>query len=94
MLFVILSAIGFALIENIVYLISDPSIGLAIGRNLTTVIMHIVFTGGEPLTTNNRMELLAVIEVLKYLQERYAPAHNIHFYVDSKYVQEGVERLK
>ena len=45
LLFVILSAIGFALIENIVYLISDPSIGLAIGRNLTTVIMHIVFTG-------------------------------------------------
>ena len=51
-------------------------------------------SGGEPLTTNNRMELLAVIEVLKYLQERNAPADNIHFYVDSKYVQEGVERLK
>lgn len=49
---------------------------------------------GEPLTTNNRMELLAVIEVLKYLQERNAPAYNIHFYVDSKYVHDWVERLK
>ncbi len=51
-------------------------------------------SGGEPLTTNNRMELLAVIEVLKYLLIKNAPKDNIHFYVDSKYVQEGVERLK
>ena len=44
-LFAILSALGFALIENIVYLFQNPSIWLAISRNLTTVIMHIIFTG-------------------------------------------------
>lgn len=43
--FAILSAIWFALIENIIYLFRDPSIGLAISRNLTTVIMHVLFTG-------------------------------------------------
>ena len=51
-------------------------------------------SGGEPLTTNNRMELMAVIEVLKYLLVKNAPKDNIQFYLDSKYVQEGVERLK
>ena len=51
-------------------------------------------SGGEPLTTNNRMELLAVIEVLKYFLIKNAPKDNIHFYVDSKYVKDGVERLK
>lgn len=45
LLFSILSAVGFALIENIVYLFQNPSIGLAVSRNLTTVIMHVIFTG-------------------------------------------------
>ena len=46
------------------------------------------------MTTNNRMELLAVIEVLKYLLIKNAPKDNIHIYLDSKYVHDGVERLK
>lgn len=45
-------------------------------------------SGGEPLTTNNRMELLAVIESLKYLLVKNAPNKDVHFYLDSKYVQE------
>ncbi len=51
-------------------------------------------SGGEPLTTNNRMELMAVIEWLHYLKEKGAPNENIHIHLDSKYVKEGVERLK
>ncbi len=43
-LFTILSAIGFSIIENIVYLINNPSIGLAISRSISTIIMHVIFT--------------------------------------------------
>ncbi|MGL6071285.1 ribonuclease HI [Craterilacuibacter sp.] len=42
--------------------------------------------GGEPDTTNNRMELLAVIEALKALNR---PCH-IVVYTDSQYVQKGI----
>ncbi len=50
-------------------------------------------SGGEPLSTNNRMELLAVIEALLFLQEKNAPSEDVHIYLDSKYVQQWVERL-
>jgi ribonuclease HI len=43
-------------------------------------------SGGEPLTTNNRMELQAPIEALKTLK-RAVP---IHIYTDSKYVMDGI----
>lgn len=42
--------------------------------------------GGEPLTTNNRMELSAVIFGLRALKR---PC-NIDIYTDSKYVHDGV----
>ncbi len=45
LLFAILSAIGFSLIENVIYLFTNPNIGLAVSRSLTTVMMHIIFTG-------------------------------------------------
>ncbi len=41
--------------------------------------------GGEKLTTNNRMELTAVIEALQALKR---PCH-VHLHVDSKYVLQG-----
>ena len=43
-------------------------------------------SGGEPETTNNRMELQAALEALRALP---AP-HQIEFYTDSKYVQKGI----
>ena len=43
-------------------------------------------SGGEKETTNNRMELTAVIEALKALK---TPC-NITLYTDSKYVMDGV----
>ena len=42
--------------------------------------------GGEPLTTNNRMELTAVIEALSALKR---PSH-VRLYTDSQYVQKGI----
>ena len=42
--------------------------------------------GGEPLTTNNRMELTAVIESLALLNRRTPVA----IYTDSEYVKNGI----
>jgi len=44
--------------------------------------------GGEPATTNNRMELLAVIEALQSLTE---PVEAL-VYTDSQYVQKGISQ--
>lgn len=44
--------------------------------------------GGEENTTNNRMELTAVIEALSALKE---PC-NITLYTDSRYVMDGIEK--
>ncbi len=43
--------------------------------------------GGEPLTTNNRMELTAVIEALSVL--KVAPA-TVVLHTDSEYVKNGI----
>ena len=45
-------------------------------------------SGGESLTTNNRMELTAVIEGLRALKE---PC-NVELYSDSKYVVDALEK--
>ena len=42
--------------------------------------------GGEALTTNNRMELSAVIEALKVLKRRC----KVVIYTDSEYVRKGI----
>ena len=42
--------------------------------------------GGEPATTNNRMELVAVIRALEALRRRCA----VCVYTDSQYVQKGI----
>ena len=42
--------------------------------------------GGEPLTTNNRMELMAVIQGLQALKK----PSSIKIYTDSSYVQKGM----
>ena len=45
-------------------------------------------SGGERLTTNNRMELMAAIEALKALKK---PCH-VQLYTDSNYVRDGITR--
>ena len=42
--------------------------------------------GGEPLTTNNRMELTAVIRALEALKKR----STVKLHTDSQYVQKGI----
>lgn len=44
--------------------------------------------GGEPLTTNNRMELMAVIRALEALKR----PSQVVLTVDSRYVRDGVEK--
>lgn len=46
-----------------------------------------VFSGGEAHTTNNRMELKAVIEGLKALKE----SCEVQLYTDSQYVQKAIQ---
>lgn len=43
-------------------------------------------SGGEPGTTNNRMELMAAIQALETLTE----SCEVTLYTDSKYVQQGI----
>jgi ribonuclease HI len=43
--------------------------------------------GGEPETTNNRMELTAAIEALKALKRTC----NVRLFTDSNYVKQGIE---
>jgi len=42
--------------------------------------------GGEPVTTNNRMEMMAVIAALEALKR----ASDVVVYTDSQYVQKGI----
>ena len=44
--------------------------------------------GGEDNTTNNRMELIAAIKALEYLNESY----EINLYTDSNYVKDGITK--
>ena len=44
-------------------------------------------SGGEALTTNNRMELMAAIKALETLKRSCA----VDLYTDSKYVKDGLE---
>lgn len=46
------------------------------------------FCGGEPATTNNRMELLAVIEALR----SFTQPITARVYTDSQYVQKGISQ--
>ena len=43
-------------------------------------------SGGEPLTTNNRMELMAAIAALEVLKRPV----RVHLYTDSQYLRQGI----
>ncbi len=47
-----------------------------------------IFSGGEANTTNNKMELMAVITGLEVLKERC----DVTIYTDSKYVVDGITK--
>ena len=46
-------------------------------------------SGGEAETTNNRMEMMAVMEGLRAVKKKSA---DVHVYTDSKYVMDGVTK--
>ena len=46
--------------------------------------------GGEPETTNNRMEILAVISALKAVKAKTGLPRQITIHTDSQYVQKGI----
>jgi ribonuclease HI len=46
--------------------------------------------GSQKETTNNRMELTAVIEALCALKKQESPPREIAVYTDSQYVQKGI----
>jgi ribonuclease HI len=46
--------------------------------------------GSQKDTTNNRMELTAVIEALRALKKQESPPREIAVYTDSQYVQKGI----
>ncbi len=45
--------------------------------------------GGEPQTTNNRMELMAFIEACRFLEENICIDDDIVIHIDSTYVLKG-----
>lgn len=47
------------------------------------------FSAGFRLTTNNRMELMAVVVALTKIKE---DGHQIHIYTDSKYVSDAINK--
>ena len=57
------------------------------GVYIKTKDQEIELKGSIDNTTNNRMELKAVIEALKYLKNK----SNINIFTDSKYVMQGIE---
>src|SRR5215471_13668221 len=46
--------------------------------------------GAEKVTTNNRMELTAVIEALRALKSADGVTRQVTLYTDSQYVQKGI----
>ena len=65
----------------------NPGIGgwgvVILDVNKNQICLH----GGDNYTTNNRMELIATIEGLKYFSKKT----NINLITDSKYVKDGIE---
>jgi ribonuclease HI len=47
-------------------------------------------SGNEPNTTNNRMELTAVIRALREILRRFAGQSELAIYTDSQYVKKGI----
>jgi len=47
-------------------------------------------SGGEQSTTNNKMELTAVIKALEFVENNYSLDDSIQIYTDSQYVKNGI----
>lgn len=47
-------------------------------------------SGGDPYTTNNKMELEAVIQALRTVGDSYGPPRTVTVHTDSQYVRNGI----
>lgn len=63
--------------------------GYGIVMDIKSIGYRKVFSQGYRLTTNNRMELLAVIVALEKLQE---PGHDVRIHTDSRYVSDAINK--
>lgn len=63
-----------------------------VNSNKREVVSEKVFTGNKASTTNNEMELQAIIVGLQKLKPESAPEHVYHIYTDSKYVINCMEK--
>ena len=66
---------------------NNPGIG---GWGIVIIIKNskiVYLNGGEKNTTNNKMELTAAIEALKYFET----SMKLELFTDSKYVKDGIE---
>lgn len=46
--------------------------------------------GGDKRTTNNRMEMMAIVETLEHLENQKMSGKKLKFYTDSSYVAKGI----
>lgn len=51
---------------------------------------EIKLSGGDPSTTNNKMELTAVIKALEYIGKEFSFKEALSIYTDSQYVKNGI----
>ncbi|QEN06229.1 ribonuclease HI [Thiospirochaeta perfilievii] len=51
---------------------------------------EILLSGGDESTTNNKMELTAVIKALEYIGAEFGFKNNLSIYTDSQYVKNGI----
>lgn len=59
---------------------------------MPTKLKHKYLKGADPDTTNNRMELMAAIEALRWLSKR--GNFRVALYTDSQYVQKGMKQWR
>lgn len=51
---------------------------------------EVTLSGGDASTTNNKMELTAVIKALEYIGKNHSFSDELEIYTDSQYVKNGI----
>lgn len=78
------------------HLYSDGSSTGAVGEGGWAFVLFndtdlvIESSGHEDETTNNRMELMALMEGLRYISKNYPPSTEIEAFSDSQYIVKGI----
>ena len=62
-----------------------------LGKEISNEILEVVLSGGEPNTTNNRMEMMAILEAVKWCNENVR-SEPVSLYSDSSYVLNSITK--